>query len=211
MAWVRSPWPYAIRSNHITFTQMQNHQRKLISKILSFLMIAMFRHLWYVFECLSTPFDLIFQIGDIIWNFCCSQSFWFSSADIFPLGQILCHRWSYLNFFNHFIGFYESSPGLYCYLWFGRSYYAYENTNEIFQLHIWKSLQNVFEWRNLLLIILYSIKADYYLIFDYNSTAVTREPYSMVTVCLFYLFSMFDFSFWFSFNVSGLLRVSILI
>ena len=85
---------------------MQNHQRKFISKISSFSMIAMFGHSWYVFECLSTPFDLIFQIGDIIWNFCCSQSFWFSSADVFPLSQILCHRWSYLNFFYHFIGFY---------------------------------------------------------------------------------------------------------
>lgn len=198
---------------------MQNHQRKFISKISSFLMIAMFGHSWYVFECLSTPFDLIFQIGDIIWNFCCSQSFWFSRADVFPLSQILCHRWSYLNFFiilfnnKIFIGFNGSSPGLYCYIWFGRSYYAYENKNEIFQLHIWKSLQNVFEWRNLLLIILYSIKAGYYLIFGYNSTAVTREPYvyCMVTACLFYLFSMFDFSFWFNFNVSGLLRVSILI
>ena len=158
-------------------------------------MIAMFGHSWYVFECLSTPFDLIFQIGDIIWNFCCSQSFWFSSADVFPLSQILCHRWSYLNFFYHFIGFYRSSPGLYCYLWFGRSYYAYKNKNEIFQLHIWKSLQNVFEWRNLLLIILYSIKAGYYLIFGYNSTAVTREPYVYCmdhTVWLLHVYSIYS-------------------
>ena len=154
---------------------------------------------WYNLKFLLQPELLIFQCG------CFSVE-----SDTLPSLIV-----SY--FFYHFIGFYRSSPGLYCYLWFGRSYYVYKNKNEIFQLHIWKSLQNVFEWRNLLLIILYSIKAVYYLIFGYNSTAVTREPYvycmdhSMVTAYLFYLFSMFDFSFWFSFNVSELLRVSFLI